>query len=132
MICSETLDIIKICKGHHTRNEEGLSTYDALKQYYIDVYCIYPDYYEEIGLEAMVKRAFYDLIDHVDRPSNLLRSFEDAMRIYQAMNFREYDISTASMVSAMGMIQVRANDGSYMNGFDDSILGSIILGRTSL
>ena len=44
------------------------------------------------------------------------------------MNFQEYDISTASMVSAIGMIQVRANDGSYMNGFDDSILGSVVLG----
>ena len=128
MMNADTLSVIKICKGRHSRHEEGLSHYEALRQHYIDVYCIYPDCYEEIGLEAMVKRAFYDLIDHVDRPSNLLRSFEDAMRIYQTMKFQEYDISTASMVSAMGMIQVRANDGSYMNGFDDSILGSVILG----
>lgn len=128
MMSSDTLSVIKICKGRHSRHEEGLSQYEALKQHYIDVYCIYPDCYEEIGLEAMVKRAFYDLIDHVDKPSNLLRSFEDAMRIYQAMNLKEYDISTASMVSAMSMIQVRANDGSYRNGFDDSILGSVVLG----
>ena len=128
MMNSDTLSVIKICKGRHSRHEEGLSHYEALKKHYMDVYCIYPDCYEEIGLEAMVKRAFYDLIDHVDRPSNLLRSFEDVMRIYQTMNFNEYDISTASMVSAMGMIQVRANDGSYMNGFDDSILGSVVLG----
>ena len=128
MMNSDTLSVIKICKGRHSRHEESLSHYEALRQHYIDVYCIYPDCYEEIGLEAMVKRAFYDLIDHVDRPSNLLRSFEDAMRIYQTMKFQEYDISTASMVSAMGMIQVRANDGSYINGFDDNILGSVILG----
>ena len=128
MMNSDTLTIIKICKGRHNRHNECLSDYEALKQYYIDVYCIYPDCYEEIGLEAMIKRAFYDLIDHVDRPSNLLRSFEDAMRIYQSMNFKEYDISTASMISAMTMIQVRANDGSYVNGFDDNILGSVVLG----
>lgn len=89
MMSSDTLSVIKICKGRHSRHEEGLSQYEALKQHYIDVYCIYPDCYEEIGLEAMVKRAFYELIDHVDRPSNLLRSFEDAMRIYQAMNFKD-------------------------------------------
>ena len=127
MMNSDTLSVIKICKGRHSRHEEGLSHYEALRQHYIDVYCIYPDCYEEIGLEAIVKRAFYDLIDHVDRPSNLLRSFEDAMRIYQTMNFSEYDIATASMVSAMGMIQVRAN-GEYINGFNDDILGAVMLG----
>ena len=127
MMNSDTLSVIKICKGRHSRHEEGLNHYEALRQHYIDVYCIYPDCYEEIGLEAMVKRAFYDLIDHVDRPSNLLRSFEDAMRIYQTMNFSEYDIATASMVSAMGMIQVRDNC-EYINGFNDDILGAVLLG----
>lgn len=127
MMDYETLNVIKICKGRHTRKDEGLSYYEALKQHYIDVYCIYPDCYEEIGLESMVKRAFYDLIDHVDRPSNLLRSFEDAMRIYQTMNFSDYDIATASMISAIGMIQVRRG-GEYINGFNDDILGSVVLG----
>ena len=128
MMNSDTLSVIKICKGRHSRHEEGLTHYEALKQHYIDIYCIYPDCYEEVGLEAMVKSAFYDLIDHADRPSSLLRSFEDAMRLYQVMNFHDYDISTAAMISAISMIQVRANDGSYMNGFDDSILGSVVLG----
>ena len=127
MMSSDTLNIIKLCKGRHSRHDEGLSSYEALKQYYIDQYCIYADHFEIIGLHALVKRAFYDLIDHVDRPSNLLRSFEDAMRIYQTMNFSEYDIATASMVSAMGMIQVRDNC-EYINGFNDDILGAVILG----
>ena len=43
MMDYETLDIIKICKGRHNRNSENLSAYQALKQYYIDVYCLYPD-----------------------------------------------------------------------------------------
>ena len=126
MMDYETLDIIKICKGRHNRNSENLSAYQALKQYYIDVYCLYPDSFEEHGLETMVKRAFYDLIDHVDRPSNLLRTFEDAMRIYNQISL-QIDVSTLSMISAMTLIQVRRND-EYINGFNDSILGVVNLG----
>ena len=126
MMDYETFDIIKICKGRHNRSSENLSAYQALKQYYIDVYCLYPDSFEEHGLETMVKRAFYDLIDHVDRPSNLLRTFEDAMRIYSQTSL-QIDVSTLSMISAMTLIQVRRN-GEYINGFNDSILGVVNLG----
>lgn len=127
MMCSETLDVIRICKGHHTRREEGLSDYEALKQYYIDQYCIWDDCYEEIGLRALVKRAFYDLIDHADRPSNILRSFEDAMNIYNQMRFTEYSVDLASMISTLTLVQVRYK-GDYINGFNDDILGTVILG----
>ena len=126
MMNSETLDVIKICKRHHTRHNENISDYEALKQYYIDQYCIYPDHFETIGLHALVKRAFYDLIDHVDKPSNLLRAFEDAMNMYQVMEFNEYAIDLAAMISALTMVQVR-DKGNYINGFNDDILGSVIL-----
>ena len=36
MMNSDTLSVIKICKGRHSRHEEGLSHYEALKQHYID------------------------------------------------------------------------------------------------
>lgn len=127
MMDYETLSIIKICKGHHTRKDEGLSIYDALKQYYIDVYCLYPSEFEAIGLHSMVKRAFYDLIDHVDKPSNTLRAFEDAMSMYQVMEFNEYAIDLAAMISALTMVQVRRGS-EYINGFNDDILGTVVLG----
>lgn len=127
MMSSETLDVIKICKRHHTRSKEDISDYEALRQYYIDQYCIYSDHFEIIGLHALVKRAFYDLIDHADRPSNILRSFEDAMNMYQVMEFNEYAIDLAAMISALTMVQVRRG-GEYINGFNDDILGTVILG----
>lgn len=131
MMSSETLDVIKICKRHHTRREENISDYEALKQYYIDQYCIHPDCFEEIGLHGLVKRAFYDLIDHADRPSTILRSFEDAMNMYNHMHFSEYSVDLAAMISALTMVQVRYK-GDYINGFNDDILGSVILGGGKL
>ena len=127
MMCSETLDIIKICKGHHTRKEEGLTAYAALKQYYIDQYCLYAEHYDEIGLHAMVKRAFYNYLDHADRPSIVLTDFEDAMNHFNCIHFIDYSVDLAAMISALTVCRVRYN-GEYINGFDDGILGSVILG----
>ena len=127
MMCSETFDIIRICKGHHTRAKEELTAYEALKQYYIDQYCMSEDSYEEIGLHAMVKRAFYDFIDHADRPSNALVDFEDAMNHFNCMHFIDYSVDLAAMISALTVCRVRYK-GEYVNGFNDIMLGTVILG----
>lgn len=43
------------------------------------------------------------------------------------MEFNEYAIDLAAMISALTMVQVRRGS-EYINGFNDDILGSVVLG----
>ena len=115
MLDRDSVDIIWIAKGKTNISNDKTSR-EVLKAYYYENYG--PNDRELEAMHHLVKYAFYDLIDNHEKPSILMRLYEDMDRLLDTI---EPDINIVErqiecMMSAMRMCNVRKN-GEFINGF---------------
>ena len=115
MLDRDSVDIIWIAKGRTNISNDKTSR-EVLKAYYDEKYG--PNDRELEAMHHLVKYAFYDLIDNHEKPSVLMRLYEDMDRLLDTI---EPDINIVErqiecMMSAMRMCNVRKN-GEFINGF---------------
>lgn len=115
MLDRDSVDIILIAKGR-TNISEHKTCREVLKAYYDEKYG--PNDRELEAMHHLVKYAFYDLLDNHEKPSTLMRLYEDMDRLLDTI---EPTVSTVGrqiecMMSAMRMCNVRKND-EFINGF---------------
>lgn len=115
MLDRDSVDIIWIAKGR-TNISEGKTSREVLKAYYDEKYG--PNDRELEAMHHLVKYAFYDLIDNYEKPSMLMRLYEDMDRLLDTLepNLNIVERQIECMMSAMRMCNVRKN-GEYINGF---------------
>lgn len=115
MLNKDSVDIIWIAKGNTNISNDKTSR-EVLKHYYYEKYG--PNDRELEAMHHLVKYAFYDLIDNHEKPSVLMRLYEDMDRLLDILgpdiNIAERQIEC--MMSAMRLCNVRKN-GEFINGF---------------
>ena len=115
MLNKDSIDIIWIAKGR-TNISDNKPCREVLNAYYDEKYG--PSDRDLEAMHHLVKYAFYDLIDIHEKPSILMRLYEDMDRMLYIL---DPDISTAErqiecMMSAMRLCSVKKH-GEFINGF---------------
>lgn len=111
-----TCNIILACKGKLYGDTIGMPTRVA-KYMSEECACDIEAYTEDV-LEGIMLTALYDYVDSCDRPSGVLHD------IFQP-NIK-YSSLTAQICSALALVRVRNNDGSYVNGFKEEYIANAV------
>lgn len=114
MMDQRTLNIIYICKGH-TKYWDGVETYyDAIRNYMADECAYKAEWYTDGQISNFLYEALKDYIDHCRKPSFILWYLKDIMDRW------DFDIYHAIPI-VFADLQVKDDNGNYVNGFDDRI-----------
>ena len=116
MMDQRTLNIINICKGNtkYYRLYEDMDAIESIKQYMADECAYKVEWYTEKDMFDIIYDAMLDYLDHCDKPSYFMRQLGDVMR-------GRLDSITRDIAIALTLVQVKDNNGNYVNGFDDRI-----------
>lgn len=120
MMEQRTLNIINICKGNTKYN--NYSHIENIKEYMSDECGCTVDDYTENDIFDIIKTAFYDYINHCDKPDIFFKEMEEFLFIYN-LELTQLNIIKA-MCSGFRMAQVKRKKDNiyyYVNGFDDRL-----------
>ena len=109
-----TCNIIRACKGN--LYPKITNKIDRVRAYMSEE-CICPlDVYTDALMEFIMVEAMYDYIDSCDKPSIFLRQ----MRETKEALIRDLTL-TERICIAFSLVQVRDDNGDYVNGFDEDL-----------
>ena len=116
-----TIGMIEFLKHH---GGEYKTLRKAAIAYMMDYSGCHEEVYAQSVIEEIIFEIFCDFMNSVDRPSIQLREMADSMRfagycnniVKQACLIKDYNIFDA-MLSAMRLVQVKDDNGKYINGF---------------
>lgn len=107
-----TCNIILACKG--VLYPQVSRILERVKLYLSDECdCNYLEYTNET-VEQILYRTLYDYVDSCDKPSSILWD------IFQPI--LKYDTLIEQICAAFSLVEVRNNDGSYINGFKEEFI----------
>ena len=111
-----TLNIINILKGNtkYYRLYEDMDAIESIKQYMADECAYKVEWYTEKDMFDIIYDAMLDYLDHCDKPSYFMRQLGDVMR-------GRLDSITRDIAIALTLVQVKDDNGNYVNGFDDRL-----------
>ena len=114
MMEQRTLNIINVCKGHTKYWDGANDTMDAIKNYMADE-CMYKaEWYTDREMFNIMWDAMRDYIDHCDKPSFFLWQLKDGL-------MTDSENLPLRIAIALSLVQVRDDNGNYVNGFDDRL-----------
>lgn len=114
MMEQRTLDIIYLCKRHSNKYWEGAyNCLDAIKNYIAEDCMLEVEWLSDRDMLDIMWDAMKDYIDHCNKPSLFLWKLKD-------VHLQEENLPLRIAI-ALSLVQVKDDNGSYVNGFDDRL-----------
>lgn len=116
MMDQRTLNIINILKGNtkYYRLYENMDAIESIKQYMADECAYKAEWYTDRDMLDIMYDAMRDYLDYCDKPSFFMWKLKEVL-------MRDSENLPLRIAIALSLVEVRDDDGNYVNGFDDRI-----------
>jgi hypothetical protein len=116
MMEQRTLNIINIVKGNtkYLTYDGNTDMIEAIKQYMADECAYKAEWYTDRDMLNIMYDAMRDYLDYCDKPSFFMWQLKDVL-------LRDSENLPLRIAIALSLVQVRDDDGNYVNGFDDRL-----------
>lgn len=116
MMEQRTLNIINICKGNtkYYRIYDNTDVIEAIKQYMADECAYKAEWYTDRDMLDIMYDAMRDYLDYCDKPSFFMWELKEVL-------MRDAENLPLRIAIALSLVQVRDDNGNYVNGFDDRL-----------
>ena len=116
MMEQRTLNIINIVKGNtkYYRIYDNMDVIEAIKQYMADECAYKAEWYTDKDMLDIMYDAMRDYLDHCDKPSFFMWELKEVL-------MRDSENLPLRIAIALSLVQVRDDNGNYINGFDDRL-----------
>lgn len=116
MMEQRTLNIINIVKGNtkYYRIYGNMDVIEAIKQYMADECAYKAEWYTDRDMLDIMYDAMRDYLDHCDKPSFFMWKLKEVL-------MKDLENLPLRIAIALSLVQVRDDNGNYINGFDDRL-----------
>lgn len=116
MMEQRTLNIINIVKGNtkYYRIYDNMDVIEAIKQYMADECAYKAEWYTDRDMLDIMYDAMRDYLDHCDKPSFFMWELKEVL-------MKDSENLPLRIAIALSLVQVKDDNGNYVNGFDDRL-----------
>lgn len=116
MMDQRTLNIINIvkCNTKYLTYDGNTDMIEAIKQYMADECAYKAEWYTDRDMLDIMYDAMRDYLDYCDKPSFFMWQLKEVL-------MRDSENLPLRIAIALSLVEVRDDNGNYVNGFDDRL-----------